>query len=203
MTLTTICFTLASLIINGSNISVFSNFAHKFIIPNHKMFDLLSANLFAIAMKKIVVLIFCISTATFALSCGNKSNKADASSEAKVAENVAALTNAHNAKNSLDYQGKYHGVIPTAQREKTLNVYIMLQDSTYTKEASSTEESGEPIVTSGTYHWNEAGNTITLAGDEKPNQYFVGENMLIHLDIDGNKVEGELAGKYILKKELE
>jgi NlpE N-terminal domain len=45
------------------------------------------------------------------------------------------------------------------------------------------------------------GSIITLTGiKNKPNEYFVGENKLIQLDIDGNKITGSLADKYILKK---
>ena len=48
--------------------------------------------------------------------------------------------------------------------------------------------------------WNKEGNTITLEGEDKPNQYFVGENTLTQLDIDGNKIKGEIEEDYILRK---
>jgi heat shock protein HslJ len=53
----------------------------------------------------------------------------------------------------------------------------------------------------GTYTWNEAGNSIILAGIENgPAKYFVGENYVVQLDREGNKIEGDLAEKYILQK---
>lgn len=49
---------------------------------------------------------------------------------------------------------------------------------------------------------NEAGNTITFDGlQNQPNQYFVGENTLTQLDMNGNKITGNLASNYILQKQ--
>ena len=53
----------------------------------------------------------------------------------------------------------------------------------------------------GKYTWNAAGNTIILDGvKDAPNQYFVGENTLTQLDMEGNKITGDMADLYILKK---
>jgi heat shock protein HslJ len=52
----------------------------------------------------------------------------------------------------------------------------------------------------GKFTWNEAGNTITLSGSAAPNQYFVGENALFHLDTDGKRIEDDLVDKYRLNK---
>jgi len=55
---------------------------------------------------------------------------------------------------------------------------------------------------SGINSWNDAGNTITLDGKEHaPNQYFLGENMLIQLDMEGNRIVGELGERYVLRKQ--
>ena len=54
---------------------------------------------------------------------------------------------------------------------------------------------------SGEYSWNKK-KDIILFDDIKnsPNQYFVGENTLIQLDMKGKKITGKLASKYILVK---
>ncbi len=108
----------------------------------------------------------------------------------------------HNAQNSLDYIGMYQGVVPCADCEG-IETSLSLEDETnyvlktnyLGKNKNSTNE------VRGVYSWNEAGNTIILSGIVKaPNQYFVGENYLKQLDMDGNKIEGDLAEKYELQK---
>src|SRR5690606_33046302 len=51
----------------------------------------------------------------------------------------------------------------------------------------------------GEFTWNEAGDTLTMDGPE-PAKYFVGENQLVHLALDGSRIEGELAAHYVLSK---
>lgn len=63
------------------------------------------------------------------------------------------------------------------------------------------KDNQQVVETGGTFTWNDAGNTITLNEEIAPNQYFVGENVLFHLAIDGNRISGDLAAKYELRKE--
>ncbi|MEZ5488460.1 MAG: META domain-containing protein [Steroidobacteraceae bacterium] len=51
----------------------------------------------------------------------------------------------------------------------------------------------------GRFTWNDAGNTITLAG-QQPVQYFVGENRLTRLALDGSRVSGVLPDNHVLTK---
>lgn len=105
----------------------------------------------------------------------------------------------HNAKNSLDYIGIYKGFLPCADCE-AIETTIALNEDSYIKETVYKGKSNEVFKETGKYTWNEAGNTITLSGSEAPNQYFVGEGMLFHLDADGNRVEGDLADSYRLSR---
>lgn len=127
--------------------------------------------------------------------------------EERIEEIVADSTevvvnNEHNAKNSLDYIGMYQGVVPCADCEGIETLLTLEDETNYVlktnylgKKKNSTNEFR------GIYSWNEAGNTIILSNIENaPNQYFVGENYLKQLDMDGNKIEGELAEKYVLQK---
>lgn len=149
-------------------------------------------------MKKLFIVAI---AATFALvSCGNKEKQAqnDATTEGTTTV-VEQNADSHNAKNSLDYKGTYTGRIPSASGEGIL-VAITLSDSTYVKKMEYVNKKNSTSEEKGTYTWNSAGNTITLQGSEKPNQYFVGENTLSQLDMDGNTITGDLADMYILKK---
>lgn len=149
-------------------------------------------------MKKLFVL---VAVATFAFaSCSNKNQQAQNDETVDNATKVVEQTvDSHNAKNSLDYKGTYAGHIPSASGEGIL-VSITLSDSTYVKKTEYVNKKNSASEEKGTYTWNSAGNTITLAGSEKPNQYFVGENTLSQLDMNGNAITGELADMYILKK---
>jgi heat shock protein HslJ len=107
----------------------------------------------------------------------------------------------HNAKNSLDYIGMYKGVVPCADCEgieTTLwldyNNFVLITNYLGKKSKAESEFRGS-------YIWNNEGNTIILKGIENaPNHYFVGENYLKQLDMDRNKIEGDLAEKYMLQK---
>ena len=105
----------------------------------------------------------------------------------------------HNAKNSLDYIGTYKGFLPCADCE-AIETTIALNEDSYIKETVYKGKSNEVFKETGKYTWNEAGNTITLSGSEAPNQYFVGEGVLFHLDADGKRIEGDLADSYRLSR---
>ena len=60
------------------------------------------------------------------------------------------------------------------------------------KEAQGIEETGN-------FEWNSEGSKITLEIGDEP-MFLVGEGILIKLDKQGNRITGELAKKYILKK---
>ena len=49
----------------------------------------------------------------------------------------------------------------------------------------------------GKFDWDGKGSKITLSDGSK---YLVGENQLFMLDNEGNRISGELAEHYILKK---
>lgn len=113
---------------------------------------------------------------------------------------VEMVTDDHNAMNSLDYQGTYVGSLPCADCE-AIETIIILRDDSFEKEEVYKGKFKETFSRkSGSFEWNKEGYTITLVGIEKPNQYFVGENVLFHLDIDGKRIEGELMHKYQLEK---
>lgn len=115
---------------------------------------------------------------------------------------VEVTIDEHNAMNSLDYQGTYKGSLPCADCE-SIETTIILTDDSFVKEVVYKGKSKEIFRESGSFEWNKEGNTITLIGIEKPNQYFVGENVLFHLDVNGKRIEGDLASNYELRKKVQ
>lgn len=151
-------------------------------------------------MKKSIILILMI-TISFASCKGEKEINTDEVNADSTA--VEMVSDDHNARISLDYQGTYVGSLPCADCE-SIETTIILTDDSFIKEVVYKGKSKEIFRESGSFEWNKEGNTITLMGIEKPNQYFVGENVLFHLDINGKRIEGDLASNYeLIKKEQE
>jgi copper homeostasis protein (lipoprotein) len=104
-----------------------------------------------------------------------------------------------NSRTSLDWAGVYAGTIPAADGPG-INVQITLRpDESYSLVYNYVDKPNNAAET-GTFSWNEAGNTITLKNTTFPPYYRVGENHLLQLDMKGNVIKGKLADLYILKK---
>ena len=142
-------------------------------------------------------LIFILITAIVILgmSCGRQSTEQSESEEMP-----PEFYDMHNARIALDYVGSYSGVLPCADCEGIVTEVILVDESQFIRTPQSLGHGEMIFEETGIYTWGEAGNTITLEGADEPNRYFVSENRIFHLDMDGNKIEGELADMYILKK---
>ncbi len=156
-------------------------------------------NLLKSSMKTKIASLFFLSL--LIISCTQKA-KEEATQEI-VADSTEVLMNKeHNAKISLDYIGLYEGVLPCADCEG-IETHLSLVDETNFVLKTNYLGKKKKLTNEvrGVYSWNDAGNTIILSGIEKaPNSYFVGENYLTQLDMEGNKIEGDLAERYVLQK---
>jgi heat shock protein HslJ/uncharacterized lipoprotein NlpE involved in copper resistance len=134
------------------------------------------------------------------LSCAKKDKK-ETTDTMVVDSTEVVINDDHNAKNALDYMGYYIGIIPCADCEG-IQTELILQEKFYVLKTMYLKIGNNKFSQQeGTYSWNKAGNTIILEGiDNGPSQYFIGENYLIQLDLEGNKITGDLADKYVLNK---
>jgi len=108
----------------------------------------------------------------------------------------------HTARIALDYEGTYHGILPCADCEGIETFLEITYEKTFVKKTRYLGKDDESFfVSEGEYTWHENGFVITLEGEDPPNQYFVSENYLVHLDEQGERITGELAEKYILEKQ--
>jgi len=106
-----------------------------------------------------------------------------------------------NAQNSLDVAGTYKGVLPCADCEGMETTIELKTDSTYSRIIKYLGKKENGFTASGKWTWIN-GSVISLGSiKEGPNQYFVAEGKLIQLDMSGNRITGELAAKYELKKQ--
>lgn len=117
-------------------------------------------------------------------------------------EVVVAIDSAHNSQNALDWPGQYKGTVPCADCEGIEVSLAIQEDGAYYRTFNYLGKSTEPVFERGKFQWSAAGNHIRL---QLPNSlvqwYQVGEDVLYHLDINGKRIEGDLADNYILRKE--
>lgn len=150
-------------------------------------------------MKKLIFIAFISIILQGCVGCEKKNLPIR---EGRTVITETTIIDTHNSRNSLDYWGTYHGNIPCEdcngiQMKLTLNKdYSYELRYVYLGKPSKTE-----VEAHGTFTWNDEGSIITLSGlTNIPNQFLVGENMLIMLDMDGNRFTGDRADRYILKK---
>ena len=141
-------------------------------------------------MKKIYVL----GIATFLLASVTACHNRPASQNNQAAD-------IHNAQISLDWNGVYEGLIPSAGGEGISVQLTLNTDDTYQLSYLYIGENEEPYVSFGSFTWDDNGAIITLDCDECPPYYLVGENELTQLDVNKEPITGDLASMYILKKQ--
>lgn len=135
-------------------------------------------------------------------ACAPQNNAAN-TPDTTAGDTTLVADTVHTSQVSLDWAGMYKGVVPCADCEGIETTVVLNADQTY---LLRTAYLGKPDALAsektGTFTWNAAGNTVVLSSLENaPNQYFVGENQLIQLDLAGNKITGDLAQKYVLMKQ--
>ena len=150
-------------------------------------------------MKSIIILlaIFCL------ISCKDQEKTAESNSfEGSSKEIGTKPDNAHNSRNSLDWDGVYEGVLPcencegieTSIRLKKNLDYVLSQH--YLGRAAAEENN---LNETGKFEWNKQGNTISL-GERQRLHFQVSENYLLQVFKDESKVMGDSAIKYRLTK---
>lgn len=151
-------------------------------------------------MKKLSLSIFCLALLT--LSCNKK---ADTNPETPTEDSTLVVVDHHTSQLSLDYIGTYIGTVPCADCQGIETTLTLLDETNYELQTLYKGKSKVPFVNKGTYSWHESGNKIKLDGikdGEGASLYQVVENGLIQLDLNGNRITGELGRNYLLQKEL-
>lgn len=138
--------------------------------------------------------IFTLLAASLLSACSEQPKTEPAISREAPASNVAL---GDNSQNALDWPGVYEGVLPCASCEGIKTRIALTQTNTVTVEMVYMGEDEKIITEKGNITWDEQGQKITLPNGT---QYLVGENQLLMLDTQGNRITGDLANQYILKK---
>ncbi|WP_257670703.1 copper resistance protein NlpE N-terminal domain-containing protein [Parapedobacter tibetensis] len=103
-----------------------------------------------------------------------------------------------NSQTSIDWAGTYQGVLPCADCPGIKTAISLKDDGTYKLSTRYLEKGDSVYWESGTFSWNDAGSQITLSEDNR--KFLVGENRLFQLDMEGNRITGDLAEHYVLQK---
>lgn len=107
----------------------------------------------------------------------------------------------HNAQISLDWNGTYKGITPCADCEGIETEVTLNKDMTFLLKTKYQGKGDKVFEEKGNFKWDKKGSIVMLEGLKgQAAQFFVGENTLTQLDMDGNRITGDLAEKYILKK---
>ena len=99
------------------------------------------------------------------------------------------------SQNSLDWAGSYEGVLPCASCEGIQTLITLQSDNSFVQETVYLGKDEKILKLMGKAAWDEKGQKITL---EDGTQYLVGENQLIMLDTEGQRITGDLAANYVL-----
>ncbi len=141
-------------------------------------------------------------------ACGTGSGPAAEADTTTVVEAPAApafsdsVGAEHTASTAIDVAGTYKGTLPCADCEGIATTLVLTDTRQYTLTTEYLGKKEAATVTkTGNWTWK-TGNIVLLEGiTEAPNQYFVGEGRVFQLDMNGNRITGGLAEKYILTKQ--
>ena len=118
----------------------------------------------------------------------------------KKTQATETITTADNSMTSVDWPGTYQGILPCADCEGIKTQILLNKDLSYILETQYLGKSDSVFQEKGKFEWDKTGSKIKLDNANKQ-IYQVGENLLFHLDKDGNRITGDLASNYIMEKE--
>lgn len=149
--------------------------------------------------------IFYILLFSFVAACTSPENSIDG--EIKATEtniDTLEIPDHHTSRLALDWNGFYHGILPCADCEGIETRLILNENLTFELSIRylGVGDSAWQHET-GVFEWS--GNNITLLRElnegEGAVHYKVEENQVVQLDLNGEKIEGELSENYVLKKQ--
>lgn len=113
------------------------------------------------------------------------------------------VSDGHVSRNSLDWSGLYQGILPCADCEGIETRLQLFNNKSYQLAQNYLGKDSTLFRYEGSFEWDKTGSKIILESrnsDANSLMFQVGENQLIKLDIHGQKIVGDLASNYILKK---
>jgi copper homeostasis protein (lipoprotein) len=108
----------------------------------------------------------------------------------------------HHEQHSMDWPGIYNGFLPCADCIGLKTSLALNKNNSYVLITQYVGKSPRDFVEKGKFSWSDKSNTIVLTSRDgsTTHQYLVGENVLIQLDNNGNRITGKQADNYILRR---
>lgn len=115
---------------------------------------------------------------------------------------TAETANTHHAQNSVDWPGVYYGFLPCDDCKGIKSTLALNKNNSYILITQNVGQSKRDVVEKGKFTSGDKSDTLVLTSRDgsTTRQYSVGENMLIQLDNNGNRISGKLADRYILRR---
>lgn len=102
---------------------------------------------------------------------------------------------------AIDPVGLYTGTLPCVDCPGIEIELSLTEDGNYVLLTERLGQDDPVIEEIGKYRVSDVGNLVMLDGiEDRPNTYYIQENTLILLDLEGNKLATDLEGDYILRK---
>ena len=109
-------------------------------------------------------------------------------------------TDGHNARNSLDWNGSYEGILPCADCEGMKVRLTLKLDGSYELRTWYLGRPTPPELTHGNFTWQADGAHIRLDAAGHGQIFFIAEERIFWLQPDGTRVDGPQADSYVLKR---
>ncbi len=109
---------------------------------------------------------------------------------------------AHHAQKSQDWPGIYLGFLPCADCVGVKTTLALNKNNSYILITVNVGKSDREFVEKGKFSAGDKSNTVVLTpkNGTKTHHYLVGQDMLIQLDEQGNRITGKLADRYVLRR---
>ena len=153
-------------------------------------------------MKKISIFLFTVLAVTL-LACNNQpQSTTDTIVNELPTKNSNELVDGHTAQNSLSWPGRYEGTLPCADCPGIKTMLELNQDGSFHYMSYYMERKVDTTHMHGTIQWQNNGSQIILVNNGVPDssmQFFVKENAIEKLDMEGKKIDGDIGRYYELK----
>ena len=153
-------------------------------------------------MRKEITLLVVLALVFASCNAGKQSGNSANKSEGEI-EMSAEFMAEHSSRSAVDWAGVYKGMIPCADCEG-IEVEIQLkEDNSYKMVMNYLGRGDSKFTDEGLFEWDETGGKVRFIVEDEGvgNWYRVGENNLLMLDAEGNKIENNFPPEiYMLEK---
>lgn len=114
-----------------------------------------------------------------------------------------AISDGHNSRNSLDWDGIYEGSSYCTDCDKIKTILRLNSDETFVLSQAYVRDGKDEMhyKENGTFTWDENGSNIIVSAGKITIRFQVRENEVRLLDMKGNVVDAKLENFYTLKKQ--